>query len=454
MSGQADPYDETPPKKTASGGPVESFTLTKDKVIGYANDIIKSIKDRLEQLDDPNAAPLDFGVQEVILSPTVQASFDMYGQATGTSGRNNELYMAQVTLQEEIDKNCKSGSQFCCQDSKPEEMTIIEAKITNYPSIDEQMNSLIACLNQQLRVDKRLSVKELVCDFVTDYLDDRQYFLQIKVMDTEPFLKPTALKPMFHKRKIQINEPKLHFDHMTKQTYECAGDYCDIEQSKTKELPPVHQELLYEILKQKDLESKKSNDMIIANLTSPSAQMQQPRKMPLNESYSYYIVQKTINKDRKITKKYPKNFPKGFKPSEGKFSTMFDRVRVCTLCFRIYKELENYYFKELRRNMAGDENNEGEETERLMNREVKNDKDDADPRMRVDKALSGLFTQVKKNMDKFGGDNTRSSSVGAKGKDILFKTLDPKSSQKDTLELSKLKKKDDSKLPPIGKKST
>lgn len=61
----------------------------------------------------------------------------MYGQATGTSGRNNELYMAQVTLQEEIDKNCKSGSQFCCQDSKPEEMTIIEAKITNYPSIDE-----------------------------------------------------------------------------------------------------------------------------------------------------------------------------------------------------------------------------------------------------------------------------------------------------------------------------
>jgi hypothetical protein len=32
---------------------------------------------------------------------------------------------------------------------------------------------------------------------------------------------------------------------------------------------------------------------------------------------------------------------------------MFDRVRVCTLCFRIYKELENYYFKELRRNLPG-----------------------------------------------------------------------------------------------------
>jgi len=45
--------------------------------------------------------------------------------------------------------------------------------------------------------------------------------------------------------------------------------------------------------------------MIIANLTSPASQSSQPRKMPLNESYSYYIVQKTINKDRKITKKYP-----------------------------------------------------------------------------------------------------------------------------------------------------
>lgn len=63
-------------------------------------------------------------------------------------------------------------------------MTVFEAKITNYPSIEEQMDSLISALNQQLRVDKRLSVKELVCDFVTDYLDDRQYFLQIKFLDT------------------------------------------------------------------------------------------------------------------------------------------------------------------------------------------------------------------------------------------------------------------------------
>jgi hypothetical protein len=152
---------------------------------------------------------------------------------------------------------------------------------------------------------------------------------------------------------------------------------------------------MYDILKKKDQEAKKSNDMIIANLTSPASQSSQPRKMPLNESYSYYIVQKTINKDRKITKKYPKGIPPN--SGEGKFSTMFDRVRVCTLCFRIYKELEGYYFKELRRNMSGsqvgtNDDFEEEETERLMNREVKNDKEDADPRMRVDKALSGLFT--------------------------------------------------------------
>lgn len=62
MSGQADPFDETPVKKSSGGGEPMSFTLTKDKVIGYANDIVKTIKDRMEQLDDPNAAPLDFGV--------------------------------------------------------------------------------------------------------------------------------------------------------------------------------------------------------------------------------------------------------------------------------------------------------------------------------------------------------------------------------------------------------
>lgn len=149
---------------------------------------------------------------------------------------------------------------------------------------------------------------------------------------------------------------------------------------------------MYDILKKKDQESKKSNDLIIANLTSTASTSSQTTKMPLNDSYSYFIVQKTINKDRKITKKYPKGNP-GV-PSDGKFATMFDRVRVCTLCFRIYKELENYYFKELRKNLPG-ANEEGnlqdEDTERLMNREVKNDKDDADPRSRVDKALGGLF---------------------------------------------------------------
>jgi hypothetical protein len=90
---------------------------------------------------------------------------------------------------------------------------------------------------------------------------------------------------------------------------------------------------------------------------------------------------------------------------------MFDRVRVCTLCFRIYKELENYYFKELRRNIpGGEEGLQEEETERLMNREKKNDKEDVDPRYRVDKALGGLFTQVKKTMVKLV-ENSRSQSV-------------------------------------------
>jgi hypothetical protein len=71
----------------------------------------------------------------------------MYGQATGNSSKSNELFMAQVSLQEEIDKNSKTIVQYCTQDSKPEEMTVVEAKITNYPSINAQMDSLISCLD-------------------------------------------------------------------------------------------------------------------------------------------------------------------------------------------------------------------------------------------------------------------------------------------------------------------
>lgn len=214
--------------------------MTRDKVLSYAKDIIKNIKDRMESTDDTNGTTIEFGLEQVLLHPTVQASFDIYGQATGTSSMSSELYMAQVNLQEEIDKNCKTITQYCTQDGKPEEMTIVEAKITNYPSINDQMTSLVNCLDQYLKLDKHLIVKDLVVDFVMDFLDDRQYFLQIKYLDCVDFVKPKALKPMFHKRKVQLSNPKLHFDFQTKQIYECAGDYCDIDMTKTKEFPSVH----------------------------------------------------------------------------------------------------------------------------------------------------------------------------------------------------------------------
>jgi len=219
MTGHVDVLDEEgkgeygSPAKKQPAAQTESFMMTQEKVRGYAHDIIKQIKERLDQLDDPNATPLEFGVDQVLLSPTVQATFDMYGQATGgNSNKSNELYMAQVSLQEEIDKNCKTIFQYCTQDSKPEEMTIVEAKITNYPSINEQMNSLVQCLDQYLRLDKHLTLKELAVDFVTDFMDDRHYFLQIKFLDGEEFAKPVALKPLFHQRKVQSSNPRMHFD--------------------------------------------------------------------------------------------------------------------------------------------------------------------------------------------------------------------------------------------------
>jgi hypothetical protein len=84
MNGTPDSEEEkkesnSPGKKNSGGVQAESFYMTKEKVHNYAKDIIKSIKERLDQLDDPNASPLAFGVEQIFLSPTVQASFDMYG---------------------------------------------------------------------------------------------------------------------------------------------------------------------------------------------------------------------------------------------------------------------------------------------------------------------------------------------------------------------------------------
>ena len=115
-------------------------------------------------------------------------------------------------------------------------------------------------------------------------------------------------------------------------------------------------------------------------------------KAPEPDPAEQIVIPKTVKKEIKAKfRERPEKLE-----TDGKFSTMFDRVRVCTLCFRIYKELESYYFKELRRNISGsqmenDSFDDGNETERLMNREVKNDKDDADPRLRVDKALNRIF---------------------------------------------------------------
>ena len=67
MSGHIDmPEDKvgemggSPSKKHQAA---ENFLLTKDKILGYANEIIRQIKERLEQMDDPNGSTLEFGVE-------------------------------------------------------------------------------------------------------------------------------------------------------------------------------------------------------------------------------------------------------------------------------------------------------------------------------------------------------------------------------------------------------
>ena len=62
-------------------------------------------------------------------------------------------------------------------DSSTDLMNAIEMKPTNYGSLINQMNNLIELLNRHLHTHKNLKIKELVVDFVQDYLDGKFYFL-------------------------------------------------------------------------------------------------------------------------------------------------------------------------------------------------------------------------------------------------------------------------------------
>jgi|LauGreDrversion4_2_1035121.scaffolds.fasta_scaffold139116_3 hypothetical protein len=66
MSGHVPNEEEnegSPQKAKKPSNSNESFFVTKEKVFGYATDIIRAIKDKMESLDDPSSSPLDFGIE-------------------------------------------------------------------------------------------------------------------------------------------------------------------------------------------------------------------------------------------------------------------------------------------------------------------------------------------------------------------------------------------------------
>ena len=86
MSGHVDEDPGSPGKRGGNqGNNNDPLYMTREKVISYAKHIIKNIVERVDLTDDTNKTTIGFGLEQVLLHPTVEASFDIYGQATGSS---------------------------------------------------------------------------------------------------------------------------------------------------------------------------------------------------------------------------------------------------------------------------------------------------------------------------------------------------------------------------------
>lgn len=104
-------------------------------------------------------------------------------------------------------------------------MNVIELKVSNYPSIGEQMSCLTDCINRHLKGKKHKEIDELVVDFVTDYRDTKFYFLQIKYINVIPYVEPIYFKPLLTKKQSlskaekEKEKPKIHYNAKMKDEF-------------------------------------------------------------------------------------------------------------------------------------------------------------------------------------------------------------------------------------------
>eukprot|EP00347_Sterkiella_histriomuscorum_P001072 403373437 len=360
----------------------------------------------------------------LLYGKTSHTAYDQFGNYNGIQ-QSNEIFFAQVRLQEEIDKQFQVNHQFCTLDSEIENMSVMELKPNNYQSVIDQMNILIDLLNRHLKGTVNQVISELVVDFVQDYRDEVIYFLQFKYINClnlpqDPSfigkLSPnvqdisvriqgseqTELKSM-NTTLLKIKKPlrKLYLTKtmfLKNNIFECAGDYCDIDTLVTTNLPQVHQEIIFELQKKKiNIQTKKiDGDHFFDNLR--------------------------LSKNKHLLER---------KISRNLLTTMFERVRVCTNCYCIYKDLEKYYFRNLYKQkrridkiqqlnplsrkvtfMTYDSDSDSEEDtmRRLNNKSAVPKSKDVDLRDKIDLAVLKMFKQISfpTNKWKYQGKTIRS----------------------------------------------
>ncbi|CDW82486.1 UNKNOWN [Stylonychia lemnae] len=379
--------------------------------------------------------------RNLLYSLTSKTAYDSFGNYNSIQP-SNEIFFAQMRFQEEIDKVFQTNIQFCTTDSRLDEMNIIELKSTNYQSIIEQMNTLVDLLNRILKTNRGFQIQEFVVDFAQDYKDELYYFLQIKYINCVPYI--SALSPskqissnqqqgfkvqQFELNKVKENQSpikhnKIHYNKNGKDPYECYGDYCDLENLGHIALPRVHQEIIFEILKERTNQKnvKMQSNHFFENLSKANANEINLQSLPIDDAYSYYIIQKTIIKDRQTIKIG--------NVTRNQLTTLYSRVRVCTSCYCVYKALEKYYFKNLYRQQKqrlkiqkmkqvrnveflkfdSDESSDLDTMRRLNNNNTKESKaKDNDMRDKIDQAVLKMFQIMSKQ-----NSNTVSNQISPK----------------------------------------
>lgn len=181
-----------------------------------------------------------------------------------------------------------------------EQMNVIELKSHNNEEIIQQQQSLLDAINAHIKKHKKV-VEELVVDYISDYRDNKYYFLQIKHINTRKIEKdPFKYEVQRREDSPDLMSSLYYLKKNDFKHFQCSGDYCDTSDTLSN-LPAIHQEIIYELFKKREnWNSKVKTDSFFENLSKTKLKDYHNNELdlPLDDNYKFYVMLNTIIQDR------------------------------------------------------------------------------------------------------------------------------------------------------------